>query len=298
MVATRTVRLQRSIGGLESRSGGLQHGVFAFLYSEEFGNETSFVIRHPFSKGDDKMSCSFRNLLSSSMMHFGAVACVLISGVVLDARSQGGVIYTEEFATPDGSGGGLSLYGWNAGYGAEPVESGVSGGYGYCRTYVNSAPTYPAANIMVWTTEPGDVASALFESMSFDANTNTSTVLRVAVRIDGDWFVTDGVFPPSSASGWNRYTFDWTTDAAVWRDVTYDQGSELSLGAVRTSDLPSGSVSAFGFFTDGVGGSQYVGTSRFDNIEISIVPEPSSMVVLATLVLMALATLRRRRNTR
>lgn len=124
---------------------------------------------------------------------------------------------------------------------------------------------------------------------------------RVAVEIDGNWYVTSQVFANTTAvaSGANFGTqsveevFNWTLAASAWDNLTFVPGTTLALGSTPASDLPADPITAFGLYSDGIGA---VVTSRADTFEIdSTVPEPGS-VVLALFGVVTLMGLRRSRK--
>ena len=114
---------------------------------------------------------------------------------------------------------------------------------------------------------------------------------RVAVEIDGNWYVTTQVFsntypvssgsnvhnPPdgSSTSGAQQVTFTWTNAPSAWNSLTFVPGTSLAMGSVLTSPLPGDNITAFGLYSDQEPGGGNA-TRRFDTFEIdtSVAPGP------------------------
>ncbi len=231
---------------------------------------------------------------------------IVAMGLLLGTQAHAEVIYTEGFDddTAPSDRAGLSNVGW---YGhvnvpGDPPEyaknfsdstndpifqyNGSVGSYGYA-----SLTNYD--EVIAWTTEPGSVSTLLLESISFKVKNNIAEdFVRIAVRIGSDWFATDEAYGVTSSSFTLR-EFEWTTAAAAWRDLTFEPGTALSVASsARTSDLPSGSVDAFGLFID----PNATNAVRFDDFTISAtVPEPSTLTLLLGLGgLFAMVAARRR----
>ena len=219
---------------------------------------------------------------------------IVAMGLLLGTQAQADVIYTEGFDddTAPSDRAGLLNVGW---YGhvnvqGDPPEyaknfsdstndpifqfNGSAGSYGYA-----SLTNYD--EVIAWTTEPGSVSTLLLESISFKVKNNIAgDFVRIAVRIGSDWFATDEAY--GGTGSFTLREFEWTTAAAAWRDLTFEPGTALSVASsARTSDLPSGSVDAFGLFID----PNATGAVRFDDFTISAtaVPEPSTLTLLVGL---------------
>lgn len=193
--------------------------------------------------------------------------------------------------------------GWQAHIGsgatANSSNTGNSGGF----VVPDSVSGYGAkANTgsvgIAWTTEFAPINMSLTEitSLSFRSNNNNaSDVMRFAVRIDSQWYVTTQSFTHAGGGIYNDWSgaenevFNFTTNAASWQLLNFTAGSTLSTGAVLSSALPTGTLSAAGIYLE-----SNSGVVRYDDFTINVVPEPSA----AALVFAGFAgsTLRRRRS--
>jgi hypothetical protein len=106
----------------------------------------------------------------------------------------------------------------------------------------------------------------------YQGHNNSDAQGRVAVRIDGQWYVTTQTFSNtavSSASNFNaeavQQVFTFSTDAADWTTLTFDPSNTMALGSPLNAPLPAGDVDAFGLYTDVSSGQL---TFRFDTFEI------------------------------
>jgi hypothetical protein len=136
-----------------------------------------------------------------------------------------------------------------------------------------------------------DTSVNSIQDISFYAGSANNAVsgipgFRVAVQIDGNWYVTSQVFANTvavgSAANFNtlaqQETFNWTTSASAWDSLTFVPGTSLVLGSTLTSDLPGGSVTGFGLYSDQEPGAGNA-TRRFDTFQIDAVPEPGSVML-------------------
>lgn len=144
-----------------------------------------------------------------------------------------------------------------------------------------------------WTAEFAPVSTALLSSIAFQTrNDNFADVQRVAIRIDSTWYVSAATFA-NSASAWQQHTLTFSSDASSWLALDFVPGSSLGLGAVQTSDLPAGNLTAIGLFNP-----VHAGTYRFDDVTIttSAIPEPSAFAMLGGAVALGVAVAGRRRR--
>lgn len=98
----------------------------------------------------------------------------------------------------------------------------------------------------------------------FQKNNRLDDGFRVAVQIDGVWYVTKALFS-SPANVWSNQSFTFTPAAASWRLLDFAPGHALALGANPTADLPAGRITGFGLFTEAITGE----TRRFDTFSVS-----------------------------
>lgn len=218
------------------------------------------------------------------------------------------VYYTETFPNTAGNNNrphNHSEVGWQAHIGsgatANSSNTGNSGGF----VVPDSVGGYGAkANTgsvgIAWTTEFAPINMSLTEitSLSFRSNNNNaSDVMRFAVRIDSQWYVTTQAFTHAGGGIYNDWSgaenevFNFTTNAASWQllNFTTGTGGTLSTGAVLSSALPTGTLSAAGIYLE-----SNTGVVRYDDFTINVVPEASaSALVVAGLAGIAF---RRRRS--
>ncbi len=118
-------------------------------------------------------------------------------------------------------------------------------------------------------------------------NKSTGDSVRFAVRIGGQWFVSDATFSIDPAGiGYNNWAnaqtleLDFATDQAMWRLLQLNPGSTLALGDVATFDL-SGNVDALGLFMQ----TAADGLIRADDLGLIAIPEPGTLVLCSLLML-------------
>ena len=123
---------------------------------------------------------------------------------------------------------------------------------------------------------PPGITTENLASVSFQmANASTADTVRLAVKIDSAWYVTDTTYAVSAASSTGA---DWTAaetkmiafskDAALWRDLTFVPGGSLSAaGAARGANLPSGTIAGWGIYSP----RQPAGNVRIRNVELTTI---------------------------
>jgi hypothetical protein len=133
-------------------------------------------------------------------------------------------------------------------------------------------------------------------------NNNTSIGVRVAVQIDGNWYASNQLFTNTTAvvsytsfpTQAETMTFTFTTDANAWRSLSLEVGTSLTIsGTTLASDLPSGTITAFGWYVEGMTGNSAL---RLDDYTITgtAIPEPAESASLAAMTVLLIAMLRRR----
>jgi hypothetical protein len=202
-----------------------------------------------------------------------------------------------------GTGGGVSdIANINAG----PNMIGAD-----ARTSLKNAigSTAPAIS---WTSEyTVDTSANSINSISFLlGNSATSVTTRVAVRIGGNWYASVPTFTNATSGVYESKTLTWSTAASSWRSLTNDgdmtidgssvattiAGTALSLGATLGANLPSGNITGFGLFFDGIVNNA---TARYDlyQIDATAIPEPSTYAALVGMVVLGSALIRRNRRS-
>lgn len=116
-------------------------------------------------------------------------------------------------------------------------------------------------------------------SFSWMERTNvTDSIWSVALQIDnGNWYVQNRVH--DSTTVWSQEIFNFTTDASAWLNLNFTEGDVLELGSGLTDPLPSGQITSFGLYGEGVYDGSAGQTQRFDNFTVSI-PEPNTLLLL------------------
>ncbi len=145
------------------------------------------------------------------------------------------------------------------------------------------------------------ITTSNIQSISFVQGNSAAATFRAAVQVGGTWYVTAsqsgntmtaaqfaGSLDPYVAGQGVALTFDLTS--ASWSALNFTPGSALSVGTSAT--LPTGTVTAFGYFVTMAGGT----TVRVDDFSVSVIPEPSSFAALAGLAGLGMAASRRRRR--
>lgn len=131
--------------------------------------------------------------------------------------------------------------------------------------------------------------------------TSQSISVQLLIKQGSNWYATSTVY--SNATSYadaaafvaspDLKTFNFTLDAAAWRDFTLTPTVGMSLGSVLTANLTSNTIDGIGFYVIHTGAT--TSTLRIDNLMVEGVPEPSSALVAS---LGALGLLRRRRAGR
>lgn len=243
---------------------------------------------------------------------YQAALAVFAAGIIASATdASGAVVYSELF----GNSGAAKNFtnagiGWDANVGSTATDqtstSDTSGGspavvwntngQGGTLSYGFSAGSTIG---LFWTDEFAAQDFDLLTEFSFyHNNSNTTTTLRLALRLDNNtplnfaddiWVASNaGAFrtsgTPGSSGNWATNgefaSFSFTTAGSSWRDLTFTPGSALAVaGSARSSDLPDGNVNAAGILFVGSGGV------RVDTFQISAVPEPSAGLLAASAML-------------
>jgi len=230
------------------------------------------------------------------------LACSALCLVASDLSAA--PLYSEGFPNPGGAKNFASV-GWKAHIGAtatdftnttsvgstDPAVIWNTAGQDGTNSYGFSSN--PSGGGLWWTEEFAAIPQASVDAITFYTNnSNTTSTLRVAVRVDssgtpGDtaddtWFASNATYIRDSATAGSSgnwvangelETFDFTTDASAWRELTFNPGTSLALAAAaRTAALPTGNITAAGLYGTGSG-------FRFDTYQIQPVPEPSALAI-------------------
>ncbi len=252
--------------------------------------------------------------MKTSFPRLVAVALATLAANILPLSAQT-VIYREVFGREAGTGNtSFSTYAWqvfgpgvdsegantpafdySASFGNAGISPEATAGTGSFSNInslpsVNSDPTgtQPLDNGRTFLflenfltfTEEYVVDRSLFTvtDMTWDQR-GTGPALSAAVRIEGQWYVSQTVPNTNAAGVWDTASFDFAT--ATWTTLDFTAGFTLALGSATV--LPEGNLSAFGLYAPSGGG----GGSRFDGFTINAVavPEPSTLAFLGAAAL-------------
>lgn len=189
------------------------------------------------------------------------------------AAAFGDILYSEDFRTAATRPAPIHDYNWNVSYGpsastydeagqsgcsvaGNPGPSGESG-------YLSGGATLTAGQPVLFWIETGTFGSIdQLESITFALkNSSMKENIRVALRIDGNWYASDVTF---NANDWATQTL--APSGTTWRSLSFVPGTTLSLGDVVT--LPgTGKISALGFFSEA-----QVNQIRLDAVVVNSVP--------------------------
>lgn len=116
---------------------------------------------------------------------------------------------------------------------------------------------------------------------------STNGNVRLAVEIGGDWFVSTQSFSSTTSTstaqmvsqGLNaNVVFD--PSAANWADLDFTPGEAFTVSdtfTARATDLPSGDITSFGFYSYNPNDGDIRGTS-IDSVQV--IPEPGTLILL------------------
>ena len=250
------------------------------------------------------------------------------------SSSFGSIAYLQNFSAASGQ-VNLSTVNWQAYYGsATTVATLAAPGNGSGSTPNamisggTSAPT-PGANVnataavtsttngfvpllsndgadqfVAYTTEYNIDGTLVNDFSWYSGSMDSGDQQSVIVQIGGNWYASTSpvtpVNPVSSGGSFGatatKSTLTFSTAAANWDTLNFTAGSDLTLGSVLSSPLPSGSITGFGLYVQiaNHGGGE---RSYFDTFEVDSVPEPAAAGFLCVGGLAALARRRRRSET-
>jgi hypothetical protein len=181
-----------------------------------------------------------------------------------------------------------------------PTAAFDGGTQGLAYMYFGTSGT-PTA-FMLFTSDAGPIDQNT-SGLAFDwyyGTQSTNGNVRLAVEIGGSWYLntTDYSSTTSVASGDMQangsnanVVFDPT--AANWSDFSFTPGSAFTVSDTvtpRVSDLPTGDITSFGFYSYNPNDGGFQGTS-IDSVQV--IPEPGTLALLG-IALGALLIFRRR----
>ncbi|MGF1633218.1 MAG: family 16 glycosylhydrolase [Phycisphaerae bacterium] len=195
----------------------------------------------------------------------------------VDGQAATPVEYTEPFPNATGTHVSLGSVGWKAHFGtggtayspsntstsAGPTVAGFSGYDGVGGLLYQANVNRNTSNIW-WTEEQSFGNITGIDTISFNVRNSSSVEnLRVALRVGGNWYVSDQTFNSPDANNWVARTLNVST--AQFRALGFNPGSALPTSpAGSTTTLSSGEVTAVGIYT-----GDLVSTIRVDNFRVN-----------------------------
>jgi hypothetical protein len=159
-----------------------------------------------------------------------------------------------------------------------------------------------ADQFVAYTTEYTIDGSLVSDFSWYSGSMYSGDTQQIVVQIGGNWYAsTTRINPVTVSSGGlfgataTQSTLTFNTAAANWQTLNFSPGSDLTLGSVLTSPLPSGTITGFGLYVDIANHSAGNERSYFDTFEIDSVPEPTSLGLLATIGTIGLTSRRERK---
>jgi len=141
-----------------------------------------------------------------------------------------------------------------------------------------------ADQFVVYTTEYNIDGTLVNDFSWYSGSMYSGDSQRVIVQIGGNWYASTTsqtpVNPVNNGSSFGstatQSTLTFSTAAANWETLNFSAGSDLTLGSVLSSPLPSGSITGFGLYIQIANQSAGNEKSYFDTFELDSVPEPAS----------------------
>jgi len=223
-------------------------------------------------------------LKAKSILHLiSIVVGVLISGIC-----QAELIYNETFDNATSDAHPMDGVGWRANHGPTAVAYNSSSVNNLTDPVIAKTEylyvaggVVPSGEAMIaWTDVQSFGSIANLTNISFRLSGNsTEQAIRLAVQVGSDWFASDDVYSPATASTASSTTFSaFSVDvqSVSWRTLDFTSGYVLG-DPVSVTTLPiSGTVNAIGFYT-----SEQLERFRFDDVSVyATVPEPGSIGLL------------------
>jgi hypothetical protein len=211
---------------------------------------------------------------------------VLLIGVMAAALCHADLIYSEGFVVPTNS--GISAVGWHSNLGStgiaanetlldgsnSPLVVATSGGF----LFHKPAGIYIGTPILNWTDEFAFGAINTITNMSASIINNITTEdLKFAIKVDGAWYVSQTAYnsPVGGGGGASRTNITINVQSALWNSLILNPGTTLAEGGAASLPL-SGAVQAVGIFDASASGSQV----RYENFNVSAIPEPATLGLL------------------
>lgn len=197
--------------------------------------------------------------------------CNILIGCLLffAAKPNAEVIYQQTFDNPLGN-QPLTNVNWNANVGTNAVVLTIgNGSTGPILSSGDFIYSVVAGNWLAWTDDGsfGSFGSLTTVSVSL-SNAATNENIRIALKVDGSWYVSQEVLNNTTAN--TKEVVDLNVQSASWNSLTFVSGSTLAEGGAVGS--LSGAVEAVGVYDDSIGGTDY--KVRVDDFTVDAIPTP------------------------
>ncbi len=216
---------------------------------------------------------------------------ILTLSLIISAKAA--VIYTDTFNT-DGSTYGVGYSGWDWAYSTSGTDGnenaqGASGNFGvnraptnfngYIGYYFLNTDTARPNPVFVYADNTHTVYFTPYNysditSIQFDLKNDANVNLRLALKIDGSWFISTTQYTNATSGVSQSFGIDPFTDTN-WSTLNFSLGSSLTIGS-STSLPSSGSIQGIGFYDPAPAVTRM---SRIEQVTINAIPEPASALL-------------------
>lgn len=220
------------------------------------------------------------------------LAFTMLSAFAASAVNAEDILYDQAFTNTSGSEQNITyINGWNSYYAGTGNEQYTnvrlrSDSNGYI--WVNPTSTG-------FVIEGTDISVALSEvsTISIDTiQTKTAASFQLLIHIDdGSWYISTTSFTPKTASSWATAISEgidynevlaFSTDSSAW--MTFEMSSSGITTTALTEDLSGTTITGIGWYVTSTESYNY---SRFDNLEVTSIPEASTSVFVVAGMLIA-----------
>ncbi|MGZ0654769.1 hypothetical protein ACWPKO_15880 [Coraliomargarita sp. W4R53] len=211
---------------------------------------------------------------------------VMIGSSLLAGVARADVIYKEAFNNSSGADASLDVVDWNVNVSASGTSIAKTPAGPFLSLNSSVFSSNDNSRWLVWTDEAsfGSISNITSLSMDLQNNDGTTEDLQFALKIDGNWYVSQSVL---NGRLWENVSLD--VQSGLWNSLDFVADSSLVEGAV--ANLPeSGTLQAVGVYNN-----LQSDRVRIDNFTIQAIPEPSAAGML--LGLGAVVTVVARRHT-
>ncbi|MGF1632992.1 MAG: PEP-CTERM sorting domain-containing protein [Phycisphaerae bacterium] len=236
---------------------------------------------------------------------FALATAVVVGSSLAASASASFVVFEQNFANPGSSGLPLDNFGWQAHWDADAtayptnITAGnpnisSSPGFGGVKGFLFHPGNLNNTQPHIWWTETSigpveDLDTFSFASANvrgLDQTANPVDFVQVALRVDGEWYVSQEAFATPVGNNWSPHLLDF--DTALFYELDFTPGVSLAETAPSTPAVlpPTSTVSALGLYNVSKDNAM-----RLDAVTVTAIPEPAS---IAALGLGGMVLLRRR----